>query len=479
MKHLFAAATAFSLVASSLAGSAALAQARAISPSDRAQGAKVHPQLLQQYGGAYGGPQDNYVARVGKRIAVQSGLSNSERDFQVTLLNSPVNNAFAIPGGYVYVTRQLLALMNDEAELAAVLGHEVGHVAARHSNSRSRTSTGTTLLATILGAVTGSSAVGQLAGQVGQLYTLRFSRQQELQSDDLGVRYLTGAGYDPLAMSSVLASLADQNRLDQSSAGSGQSNPEWASTHPDPASRVNRARQRAQQAGRPGGERNRDGFLAAIDGMLYGDDPRQGVIDGRDFRHPDLRIAFTAPPGYSLSNSPQAVSITGQGGQAQFSAIAYRGDLSDYVGRVFGSLSQDSRAPAAAVQRTRVNGLEAAYATTRASTGRQTVDATVFAFATSPSTAYHFLIVTPAGQRVGPFTPMIDSFRALSASEAAQIRARVISVRTVRPGDTPQRLAQDMAYSDLKLERFQVLNGLSSGATLRPGDKVKLVVWRR
>lgn len=479
MRRLASAIVSLSLVATSVGGTAALSQPRSISANERAQGDQVHPQLLRQFGGAYGGPQDAYVSRVGKRIAVQSGLSNSERDFQITLLNSPVNNAFAIPGGYVYVTRQLLALMNDEAELAAVLGHEIGHVAARHSSSRNRTSTGTTLLATILGAVTGNSAVGQIAGQVGQLYTLRFSRQQEVQSDDLGVRYLSGAGYDPLAMSSVLASLADQNRLDQSVNGSGGSTPEWASTHPDPASRVMRARQRAEQVGLTSGERNRNAFLTAIDGMVYGDDPRQGVIEGRSFRHPDLRISFTAPTGYSLSNSPNAVSITGRGGQAQLSTLPFQGDLSEYVDRAFANLSQDGRTTASPVQRTRVNGMEAAYATRRASTGRQAVDATIFAFATSRDTAYHFLLVTPAGQGIGPFGPLIDSFRTLSPAEAAQIRTRVIDVRTVRPGETSERLAQDMAYPDLKLERFLVLNGLSRGATLRPGDKVKLVVWRR
>src|SRR3546814_2777441 len=109
-----------------------------ISPAERRQGDEAHPQLLQEFGGAYKGPQAAYVNRVGQNIAVQSGLSRSPSDFTVTLLNSPVNNAFAIPGGYVYVTRQLMALMNDEAELAGVLGHEVGHVAAQHSKKRDR-----------------------------------------------------------------------------------------------------------------------------------------------------------------------------------------------------------------------------------------------------------------------------------------------------------------------------------------------------
>jgi predicted Zn-dependent protease len=180
---------------------------RSISASDKAQGAKAHPELLQQFGGAYHGSQAAYVERVGKRIAVQSGLSNSERDFTVTLLDSPVNNAFAIPGGYVYVTRQLLALMNDEAELASVLGHEIGHVAARHSNKRNTTSTLGSILAAGVGVLTGSFELGQVAGYGAQLYTLRFSRTQEYAADDLGIRYLKAAGYDPYAAADMLAKL--------------------------------------------------------------------------------------------------------------------------------------------------------------------------------------------------------------------------------------------------------------------------------
>ena len=462
-----------------IASNPAAGQLRAISQNEKAQGQQSYPQLLQTYGGAYNGPQDAYVARVGKRIAVQSGLSNSERDFTVTLLNSPLNNAFATPGGYVYVTRQLLALMNDEAELAAVLGHEIGHVAARHSSSRSRTSGVSSVLAGLLGAVTGSSQIGQIAGQAAQLYTLRFSRKQELQADDLGVRYLGTGGYDPRALSSMLASLADQNTLDQQAGNKANNSPEWASTHPDPAGRVQRARQQADQVQRPATNRNRDAFLAAIDGMVYGDDPRQGVIDGRDFRHPDLRIGFTAPQGYTMTNSPQAVSISGTEGQAQLASTPYRGDLTNHVAQIFSTLSNGGGAPTNDIRRTQVNGLDAAYATVRANSGRQAVDATVFAIETGRSTAYHFVIVTPAGRGIGAFGTMIDSFRRLAPSEADQVRVREIDVVTVRPGDTVERLAQAMAYQDRRLERFLVLNGLERGQSLQPGEKVKLVVFRR
>jgi len=143
----------------------AIKTATSISPAERKQGTDAHPQLMAEFGGAYNGPQAAYVNRIGQNIAVQSGLSRSPSDFTVTLLNSPVNNAFAIPGGYVYVTRQLMALMNDEAELAGVLGHEVGHVAAQHSKKRQS-----------------APSTPRIWLRVAQLATLGFSRSQELQA---------------------------------------------------------------------------------------------------------------------------------------------------------------------------------------------------------------------------------------------------------------------------------------------------------
>lgn len=197
-------------------GSPAAAQGsvQTISAADKKQGSEAHPQLLQEFGGALTGPQATYVETVGKNIAVQSGLSNARGDFTVTLLNSPVNNAFAIPGGYVYVTRQLAALMNNEAELAGVLGHEVGHVAARHAAKRQSAATRNSLLGalgTILsGALLGNGALGQIGQQIfstgSQLLTLKYSRGQETEADNLGITYLQRAGYDPRAMSTVLQS---------------------------------------------------------------------------------------------------------------------------------------------------------------------------------------------------------------------------------------------------------------------------------
>jgi predicted Zn-dependent protease len=256
-----------------VAPSALTAQtARSISASDKAVGAQAHPQLLAQFGGAYRAPQAAYVERVGKRIALRSGLSNASSDFTVTLLDSPLENAFAIPGGYVYVTRQLLALMNSEAELAAVMGHEVGHVAARHATKRSRRSTVGSLAAAVLGAVTKSDLVGRAAGMGAQLYTLGYSRNQEYEADSLGVRYITGAGYTPHALADVLAALNNETQLEAAIAGRSGGPPTWMSTHPNGAERVERAERLAAATRRPDLTATQDvAYLRMLDGLAFDD----------------------------------------------------------------------------------------------------------------------------------------------------------------------------------------------------------------
>ncbi len=271
----------------------ALAQ-RAISQTERAQGEAAHPQLLVEFGGPYDGPQAALVNRVGKRVAVETGLSNSARDFTVTLLDSPVENAFAIPGGYVYVTRQLLALMNSEAELASVMGHEVGHVAARHAAKRNTRSTIGQVLAAGIGAATGSDLVGQIAGYGTQLYTLGFSRSQEYDADKLGVGYIAAAGYDPFAAASMLTQLNAETTLEARIAGRAGGVPTWMSTHPNGADRIRRARDLARATGKaPAPARQDVAFLRALDGMDY-DSPAKGVT-GPAAERRRLRIVTVGP----------------------------------------------------------------------------------------------------------------------------------------------------------------------------------------
>jgi predicted Zn-dependent protease len=465
-------------------GAQTAAPVQSISAKDKEAGAKAHPELVAEFGRAQTGTQAAYVEAVGKNIAVQSGLSNAKGDFTVTLLNSPVNNAFAIPGGYIYTTRQLVALMNNEAELAAVLGHEVGHVAARHANKRQSAATKNTLLgaglAILSGVLLGNSQIGQVLQQGflqgSQLLTLRYSRAQETESDNLGVEYLRKAGYDPRAMSTVLQSLANQNALDARLMGTTNQVPAWASTHPDPASRVRAALTRAGTNAK--GLTNRDLFLSRITGLTYGDDPRQGVVDGRKFTHPDLRLSFETPNGFYMVNGTRAVAITGQSGKGQFAAGQFSGDLDAYVRAAFAGLSQSGQAAIdpGAIEKTTVNGLPAAYATARVASGNSQVDVTVFAYRFSDTQAYHFVTMVPAGTGA-LFNAMYGSMRRISDSEAAAVKPRKLVVVTARKGDTVKSLSARMAYTDAPLDRFLVLNGLSATSAIAEGQKVKLVTY--
>jgi len=476
--------TAISIMALPVA-QAATSTVQSISEKDKQEGAKAHPQLVEEFGGAETGTQAAYVESVGKNIAVQSGLSNATGDFTVTLLNSPVNNAFAIPGGYIYSTRQLVALMNNEAELAAVMGHEVGHVAARHSAKRQSAATRNAVigvLGTLLtGALLGNSGIGQLLQQGfmqgSQLLTLKYSRKQETEADNLGVQYLNSAGYDPRAMSTVLQSLANQTALEAKLMGTTDRVPEWASTHPDPASRVRAALARAGASSK--GKTNRDLFLSKIGGLTYGDDPKQGVVDGRKFTHPFMKLYFEAPSGFYLVNGTRAVAISGQSGKGQFTAAAYKGDMDAYIKAAFAALTQSGQAQIdpGEITRTTVNGIKAAYATARVnSSSNSQVDVTVFAYELAADQAVHFVTVVPAGS-TSTFTGMFGSLRRISDAEAAAVKPRKLVVVTVKKGDTVQSLAQKMAYSDAPLDRFLVLNGLTSSSIVKAGDKVKLVTY--
>ena len=301
---------------------AAAQQLRYLNPQDVAEAQREHAVLVQELGGAETGPRAAYVEMVGRRVAAYSGLANPAQALHFTTLNSAVENAFSVPGGYVYVTRQLMSLMDDESELAFALGHEVGHVAANHAHAREQyvQRSSASVLGSILGAIFGNSVVGSVLQQRARLDTLSFSREQEYQADELGLRYMIQAGYDPIGGSEILAALSRRIALQARLQGrTNRQTPEWASTHPLSENRMQRALADARATGRLGsGIRNRDGFLRELEGIMIDDDPVQGVIDGPTFTHPDLRIQFTVPPGYLMSNGTRAVTISGSAGKAQF-----------------------------------------------------------------------------------------------------------------------------------------------------------------
>lgn len=458
------------------------------SASEKAEGAKYHPEILKEFGGPLQSAQTPYVVRVGKNIAAQSGLGNSQNDFNVTLLNSSVNNAFAITGGYVYITRQLVALCNSEAEMAGVLGHEIGHTAARHSKKRQNNQT----LASILGAVgsIGGALIGDSGGLLGalgsglkqysgtfaQLLSLSYSRGQEEEADDYGIRYLSKAGYDPSALSAMLTSLALQTTVDARLTGQGGGAiPEWASTHPDPAKRVSRAANNAKAF--PANQNRRaDTHFAAINGMLYGDDPAQGVVEGQDFLHRDLKMQFTVPTGFGLQNGTDAVSINGNGGQAVFRQGAFTGDRSAYVTAALKSISGDQQTiPTGEIRQTTVNGIPAFYSSAAVNTQQGQRVITVFAYEWSAGTAFHFVTVSAANS--APFDRMFSSMSRLSSTQAAAIKPRKLKVVTVAKNDSVSTLAAKMDYTSLQTERFLALNGLTGNGQLVVGQKVKIITY--
>lgn len=468
------------LAAAALAITPAAAQRlRTLNPQDVAEAQRYHAALVQELGGAETGARAAYVESVGRRVGAVSGIANPGQELHFTTLNSAVENAFSVPGGYVYITRQLIGLMDDESELAFALGHEVGHVAANHAHIREQYEERNTpgVLGQIIGAIFGPGAADILQAR-SALDILSFSREQEYEADTLGLRYMIAAGYDPAGAPEILAALSRNTALQLRVQGrTNRRTPEWASTHPLSENRMQRALAEARSTGRLGtGIRNRDLFLREIEGIYVDDDPAQGVIEGPTFTHPDLRIQFRVPQGYLMSNGSDAVTISGSAGNAQFRqgppnldqaiAIAYR----QLTGGQF-----DLEVPPP--QHVTINGMPAAVTTAHASTDSGLIDASVVAYQWDPQRVYYFVMLTPGGYGVAPFVPMINSLRRISPAEAAAIRPRVMHIETVRPGDTVQSLAARMAYGDFKLERFLSLNGLQANSRLLPGQKVKLVVY--
>ena len=464
---------------------AAAQQVHYIDPRDVAEARRDNAQIIEELGGAETGPRAAYVESVGRRVAAYSGIASPGQALHFTTLNSAVENAFSVPGGYVYITRQLMTLMGDESQLAFALGHEVGHIAGDHARQREAVERELTMRA--LPEILFGQMLGGFGNQIAlrralavKLQTLSFSREQEYESDTLGMRYMIAAGYDPGGAARLLAALSRETALQARLQGrKNRQLPEWALTHPLSENRMERALDEARATGRLGsGLRNRDRFLSQLEGIYVDDDPAQGIIDGTLFTHPDLRIQFRVPAGYLMSNGTYAVTIAGSAGKAQFSGGRATGPLDDYVLKVLQQLIRgQGQIAVPQPRRITVNGMPAQYTTAQVNTQSGVVDVSVMAYQWDPQHIYHFAILTRGGTGFGAFTPMVNSLRKIAPAEAASIRPRIIHVVTVRPGDTAASLASRMAYRDFQLERFLTLNNLPAGTRLVPGQKMKLVVY--
>ncbi len=461
-------------------------QYTSMTPAEEAKlGRKEHPKILKSFGGAYDDPQlAAYVEKVGQRVARVSDTPQLE--FTFTLLDTPVVNAFALPGGYVYVTRGLLALVNNEAELAGVLGHEIGHVAARHAALRyDQALLGQigALGATILGAVLLGDNGARLGADLGNLaataYVQGYSRKQEFEADELGIRYLVRAGYDARAMATFLETLERYDALRAKLAGGRkQEVPSWLASHPRTPARVKRAAEKAMATA--GGITNRDRLLAAIDGMVYGDSPAQGWVEGQSFVHPVLRFRFTAPEGIRLENKPDGV--VGVDEKRKRLLLFDMGErkpgisLRRYVGRVWADEIELDRLESGRTER----GYEAVIAVARLPMGGKKRRVFLGAIAGEGGTVYRFLYLPRRMNRTERrrFEAVLDSFERLSPAAAAKLKPLRIVIHTVARGETVDELAARMAIERLPREHFLVLNALRRGAPLQPGRKVKLILRR-
>src|SRR2546430_4329575 len=328
----------------------------------------------------------SYIMDLGKKLAATSERPNLPWTFRV--VDDPSVNAFAIPGGFVYVTRGILAHMTNEAELATVVGHEIGHVTARHTAHQiSREQVANLGLA--IGSIA-SSQVGKYAGLAGQALSvlfLKFSRENENTADALGVRYSSRANYDSRQMDSVMS------MLDRIESGSGGRLPEWLATHPNPGNRIEHINQVLAQTkvDFSGATVNRDGFERRLDGMIFGPNPREGFFKGTEFYHPDLKFRMSFPSGWQTMNTKSAVAAQSPQQDAVIEVTLAQGSNADQAARSF--LSQQG-VQAGTLTRGNVNGLSAAVATFAAATDNGTLPGNAM-FVEYGNTLYRLLADRP------------------------------------------------------------------------------------
>lgn len=461
------------------------------SPSQQKIGDDNHPKIVNKYGGVYQNARlAAYVNELGTKLAAVSEQPNEKWTF--TVLDSPTVNAFALPGGYVYITRGLAALANSEAELAGVIGHEIGHVTAGHSSlrqNRGAVASGVLLGAQILGAIAGIDPNILRAGaQIGQVVAggvlANYSRSDELDADNLGIRYIGKAGYDPYAQADFLESMAASAGLDAKMRGKSY-NPnatDFFASHPATGPRTRQAIDAARASGAQipvGASRNRDRFLQIIEGVSFGDSEEQGFVKGNSFSHPQLRFAFSAPAGFTITNSASNVTAAGPN-NARFIMDGGKnptGRLTDYIVRTWvPGIGKSYRVGRARDLRPRsINGLEAASAIVPVQVENRTFDALLVAIRLDGA-LYRLTGLSPQGSGLLPtMAQASETFRKLTTAEANKLRSARIDVVTVRRGDTVAKLAARMNVPEFKEERFRVLNGLKPGQQVRRGQKVKLI----
>lgn len=453
-------------------------------------GAEQHKQVLADYGRLDDARLQAYVDGIGQRLARSSQRPNLPWTF--TVLDSPDINAFALPGGYIYVTRGILAQVQDEAELAGIIGHEIGHVTARHGAQRAtrqqRAGLGV-LAATVLGAVLesrGAGGLGQMASQVSQNvaagYIASYSREQELQADRLGAEYLAGNAYDPRNVVEVLQMLQSTERYAADTArAEGRAAPQrndWLASHPSNDQRVREAADIVRSLPVPAGAAANDGrnrYLQMVDGLAWGESREQGVTRGRNFFHEPLGIAITAPPGWRVVNGSDAVTIVNPAGDA---GLVMR-TVPPNAGTDHEAVLRQLNPVAGRTERRTLNGMEATH-----------FDGTVRTAQGGTQAAAATVVSGPAGRRFllgyaardaealqrsrSQLREAEASFRPLSPADRSA--ARPWQIRTVAfPAGGFAELARDSPLGAGAEAQLRLLNGVYAGGQPAVGQRVKVV----
>jgi len=428
--------------------------------------------------GLYDDPElQEYVEGVGRRVAAVSHRPDLPWHFAV--VDQPAVNAFALPGGYIYLTRGILPFLDSEAEMAGVLGHEIGHVTARHAASQytkaTTTGAGLAVLSILVPEARPYQGIAETA--FGVLF-LKYGRDDELQADRLGAEYAAGAGWDPRGVAGMLTTLS---RLDEASSAA-RGVPGWLSTHPDPANRVQEVQPavaRAESMHRGGAfVEDHEGFLRRIDGLVYGDDPSVGVVRGSEFLHAGLRFRLAFPERWPVTNAPSRVTAeepgTGavlllqilNGADGPVDSVAATSMANAGFGLVEGSPTRIGGQPAylGTYRRPDTSGTD-----TLAEAAHVVYGGRVYAIV-GLATARSFADARPA------FLRTIRSFRSMTAEEAARLRPSRVDVYTVRPGDTWHSLAARAGDGVVRASTLAIMNHRSADQPPRSGERIKIVV---
>jgi predicted Zn-dependent protease len=434
---------------------------------------REHHRILGAYGGSYTDPKlQATIERMVERLVAAS--ERPDLHYKVTMLNSQSINAFALPTGQLYVTRGLIALANDESELASVLAHEMGHVVARHAAIREEQARQAALVGRVVTDVITDPEVGALALAKSKLALASFSRAQEFEADAIGIGMAARAGYDPYGAVRFLTSLERSSELKPQQSGPiDPRSPDFLSSHPATPQRITNAQVNARQyAAANAGAHDKMAYLADIDGIVFGEDPSEGFVRGRRFLHPRLGFTFTAPDGFALDNTAQAVLGVKHGGGQALRLDVVRVPSEQTLAGYLTSGWIENIDPAT-VEETTINGFPAA---TAAAKGDQW-DFRLYAIRFG-SDVYRFIFAakhrTPETDRA--FRDAVGTFRRMSLAEIEEAKPLRLQVITVGPTDTVEKLASRMATADRQLERFRVLNGLEPGDRLKAGSEVKIVV---